>query len=54
MLFELFESSFRNVGDGGDFRQGMPDAFHQPQGAASSFRSPDGYLHDVIDKLRKN
>jgi len=50
----LFESSFRNVDDGGDFRQGMPGAFHQPQGAASSFRSLDGYLYDVIDKLRKN
>ena len=51
LLFELFESSFRNVGDGGDFRQGMLATFHQPQCLASALRSPDGSLHNVIDKL---
>jgi hypothetical protein len=53
-LFEIPKGAFRNVGDVGDFREGMSAALDQAQGSASSFGSPLESLHDVIDQLRKN
>jgi hypothetical protein len=53
-LFEISNGSFRNVGDVGNFREGMSATLDQPQDSTSTFRSPLECLHDLIDHLRKN
>ena len=53
-LLEISKGSFRNVGDVGNFREGMSATLDQPQGSASSLRSPLMSLHDIDNQPRKN
>ena len=39
-LLEISKGPFRNVGDVGNFREGMSATLDKPQGSASSLRSP--------------